>query len=711
MTSPVKDTTPPQPDPNSGMSFTESRAAKKQHNQIVSWTNEQFQKIKNARTTTERQWYINLAFFFGRQYVQLLRPQTNSIGNGITNRLWTPPAPYYRSRPVFNRIRKTVRDELARLTSNKPDISIVPSTADDRDLYAAQAGEQIWENIYDTKKVKSIIRRAMWWTLVCGTGYIKNWWDDSAQDICFASETPFHVFVPDLREEELENQPFLIHAQLKSEDWVKLHFKDGKALDGENVLTGKQVEAQDILEQSFLNLTGTASMNNINNMLIFEVWIKPNSVAQFPEGAMYTIVGNKIVQGFQGWPFSHNKYPFAKFDHIPSGKYYSTSSVEDLIPLQKEYNRTRGQIIEAKNRMAKPQLSAAQGSVDPKKITTEPGLVVFYKPGFEPPKPIPLQPLPPYVLEELDRTLVDWNDISGQHEVSKGQTPPGVTAATAISYLQEKDESSMSPTFDSLEEGLEKIGHMTLSYVKDYWDTPRLVRVMGADGSFDAMTFQGSDLRDNLDIKVESGSSLPVSKAARQAFIMDLMKMGFIDPNKGLEVMEMGGINKVYEQIQVDQKQAQRENLRMSKVDQNTLQEYDMQNQQTLVQDPTHFGTDPTGQPLGPPLIVPVNTWDNHRAHIEYHNQFRKGQAFESLDPEVKQIFEEHVKQHIQALGLEQVTQNPSMAAGIPPQMQAMMQGAKPDSPPPDPNSLNNSNPGPNPMPPNMMPPGGMQNG
>jgi hypothetical protein len=734
------------------MDLSGSKAAQKKHNEMVSWAKSQFRAIRNARVATERQWYLNLAFYFGKQNVHLMKPQTNGLGNFTSTKLFVPPAPYWRARPVINRIRPTIRHELAQLTNNKPNASIVPASAEDRDMYAAMAGEQIWENIYSDKKLKYIIRRAMWWNQVCGNGFIKSWWDHGAGpvdpmtkqaqgDICFSPETPFHVLVPDFREEELENQPFMIHAQSKSPEWVKMNFPE--ALDGTKLNTGVS-DATDLIEESFLGLIGGQTLNKQNSVLILEVWVKPGQNPMFPEGAFFTVIGDKIVQGMQGWPFSHGMYPMAKFDHIPSGKFYATSTVEDLIPLQKEYNRTRGQIIEAKNRMAKPQLAAARGSVDPSKITSEPGQVILYTPGFDPPKPIPLEPLPSYVLQEQDRMMLDWNDISGQHDVSKGQAPPGVTAATAISYLQERDESKLSPTFDSLEEGIEKVARLSLVYVHDYWDTERLIRVTGQNGSFDVMTFKGSDLGSNLDIKIEAGSSLPVSKAAKQALIMDLMKMNFISPEKGLEVMDMGGINKIYEQIQVDQRQAMRENLRMSKATPDVLMQYAQETmpqqdpmaditqlgdpsamadpnaaptpQPSLTPDPNSFSIDPNApldQPIAQPpapLIVPVNTWDNHKLHIEYHNQFRKGQAFENLPEETKALFEQHVQQHIQAMGIETLTMNPQVAAGLPPMPmgpdgnnQGSPQGNPIDNsiekggpPPPQPGQ---GQPGPNPMP------------
>lgn len=655
---------------NATMDLSTSRQAKKQHDQIVSWTNSMFKGIRNARISTERQWYLNLAFFFGKQNVSVMRAQTNGLGTGAATRLYVPPAPYYRVRPVINRIRPTIRHELSQLTNNKPSASITPSSSEDKDLFAAQAGEQVWENLYLDNKLKFVFRRSVWWSLVCGTGFIKTWWDPTCGPtadetgqpegaIKYCAETPFHVLCPDLREEEIEEQPFVIHAQQKSVEWVKMHWKT--ALDG-SPIDPNQGQSQEILEDSYLNLTGTQTLNKQHQVLVLEVWVKPGGHPLFPNGAMYTIVGDKIVQGQENLPYSHGKYPFAKIDHIPGGKFYATSSVEDLIPLQKEYNRTRGQIIEAKNRMAKPQLLAARGSVDPSKMTTEPGQVIEYTPGFDKPTPLPLVALPSYVIQELDRLLVDWNDISGQHDVSKGQAPPGVTAATAISYLQERDESKLSPTFDSLEEAIEKVARCSLVYVHDYWTTERMVKVTGPDGSFDVMAFKGSDLGDNLDIRVEGGSSLPTSKAAKQALITDWMKLGFITPEKGMEVMDVGGMNKIYEEIQIDRKQAQRENLRMSQVDDTTMQQWDAQSQQSAMQ-AMMTGT----QPPPTPLIVPVNTWDNHKVHVESHNNYRKSQSFDNLPHVAKQLFEQHVNQHIQAMGIEAYTMNPSIASGLPP--------------------------------------------
>lgn len=649
-------------------------------NRVISWTKSAHQRCRTVRQQMERQWYINMAFYSGKQNVQTV-PVSGSNGSASSVRLYVPPAPYYRSRPVINRIRPIIRTELSRLTSQRPSATIVPSTGEDKDLAAAQAGEQVWDSVYRQKKIGSVFRQTMFWSLNTGTGFMKTYWDPKAKskswkpfsqqemavyqmmggpkepppdgDFCYENVTPFHLFVPDMMQEDIEDQPYVIQVQTRTPTWVKMNYGIEVA---PNIM-----EASDILNDSFLNLVGAGDFKQ-DSVLIYEVWVKPGNVEFMPNGGMFTIVGDKVVQFVESNPYIHSQYPFVKFPHIPTGRFYGASVIDDLISIQREFNRTRGQIIEAKNKMAHPQLMAPKGAINAAKITTEPGQVIEYNLGYNPPEPLPLQGIPNYVLQELDRQLSDFEDISGQHQVSKGQAPAGVTAATAINFLQEQDESMLSTTFAAIEEGFEKIGFQTLCYVKQYWDTPRMVKVVGKDGYFNVIAFQGADLRDNTDIRVESGSALPTSKSAKQAFLMDMMSQGFIPPEKGLELMDMGGVQRLYEDIQVDFAQASRENMRMAAVTQDQISQY----AQTFVQtDPQtgepaglvdpHTGdplVDQTGQPTEPPLIVPVNSYDAHQAHIQIHNNYRKSQEFEQLPPETKALFEQHVSQHQMALGL-----------------------------------------------------------
>lgn len=647
---------------NVGIFTEKGRTADKRRAFLAGVGTQWFNQCQNERVRQERQWYLNYAFLSGNQHVEFRQVQ----GSGPFD-LYVPKAPYYRVRITINQIRRVIRKEISRLSAQKPNAFVVPSSTEDADVFAAQAAEQIWDSLWRRLKFNKVLREAIFWQAVCGNGFIKCYWDpykidpeSSIQsqtsstgspldalmgpeqsvkygDICIHNVSPFHFFVPDLMCTEIEEQPYIIHAQVKTNAWIKQKL-------GIDAVTTKF----ESVDEGIQNIMGVNRNNNKRDQsIMLEIWVKPDYLPELPQGGMFTLVGDQVIQGMDQWPYTHGQYPIAKLDNIPTGKFYTASVIEDLIPLQRELNRSRGQLIEAKNRMSKPQLAAEKGSVDARKITSEPGQLIEYQVGFNPPTPIPLQNLPSYVTEEIDRLYTDISDMSGQHEVSNGSTPPGVTAATAISFLQEQDESLIAPSYSSIEESIEKIAAQSLQLVQMYWDEKRTVKVTGLDGNFDVQTFKGSDLRSNTDIRVEAGSALPTSRAAKQAFIMDLMKMGFIDPADGLEIMEVGGLNRIYEKIQIDKRQAQRENLKMRVVTEEDIQ---LHMQEFMMNNPQATKDIDSGLQLEPPPIVPVHTYDNHQIHIEIHNSYRKQQAFESASSTTKALFEEHVRQHEEAL-------------------------------------------------------------
>jgi hypothetical protein len=365
MTSMSADSSGETPPPNSLLDqLQKSKEKREQDARLLSWAMGEYSKCKRARQSVERQWYINLAFYFGKQNVQLITGNASTTGFQLS----VPKAPAWRVRLVINKIRPIIRNELSKLTSGKPTFSVIPATTEDEDIVAARVAENIITAAYRDKGVHKILRSVVWWGSICGTSFTKTYWDPTVQtddgqigDTVIERVDPFHLFVPDIREEEIEKQPYIIHATTKSAQWLKEVY-------GANVNATTKA-ADDLLEDSFLNLVG-AQQDKRDEVLCLEFWIKKGSHPDFPEGGLLTICGDKIVlntgelqlteQGpVGGYPYKHNEYPFAKFTHIPSGKFYGDSVVTDLVPLQREYNRTRSQIVEAKNLMAKPKLNCS----------------------------------------------------------------------------------------------------------------------------------------------------------------------------------------------------------------------------------------------------------------------------------------------------------------------------------------------------------------
>lgn len=606
----------------------------KSHGDILGHAESMFQRAKNTRLQFEKQWYLNLAFYAGKQYVDWV----GTYGSPST-RLVDPPSPKWRVRLVSNQVRRYVRKEHSKATKEDPTGFVLPSSGDESDIMAAKAGDQILEHLFREIEFTTLKRQAVFWACMTGNGFFKDFYSKSKKEEDTLSDmpkievvTPFHLFVPDVVEQNIEGQEVVFQVAAKSVDYVKRVY--GVEVSGETRAAGGG------FEEKFFQSLGITESNERDQVYVREAWFKPCS--KYPDGAVVVWSPGKILHYQEIWPYSHGQYPYTKIDHIPTGKFYNESMVTDLIPLQKEYNKTRSQIIEAKNKMSKPQLTAQLGSIDANKVTSEPGLIIFYRPGFERPEPLPLQALPSYVIQELERSKADMDDISSQHEVSRGQAPPGVEAATAISYLQEQDDTVLSDLTSSIERAVEKVGRHLLHHVGQNWEIERQVQIVGLNQQLEAFEFSKASLQDNTAYHVEAGSATPRSSAGKQAFIMEAMDKGWIPVPTGLKYLSMAETGRIYEELQIDMRHAQRENLKMSQGAGLPQPEMGMgmMGQEPVPQDPAMLMQDPNF------MGYPTNSFDNDLIHVDEHDNWRKRQEFEASDPLVKMLFEKHQLSH-----------------------------------------------------------------
>ena len=670
---------------------------------LVSWATSEFTRCRDAKLPKQRQWYINLAMTFGQQWLQVATGSNPSL-NG---KLQPQPAPKYQRRKTINRLRSFVRTETSKFLSTLPNIVAVPSTAEDEDVRAAFAAEQTWMHYSETKRFRRQYSSAIWWAVLTGNGFIKTYWDQSCKvelpgnqtdygDIEFMKVTPFHIFVPEMRERELDDQPYVIEARVRPMEWVQTFYKEQL---NDVKLSPSTNSANTIMDEGYL---GVKNANNLDSVIVYEFWVKPGTTNKMPNGGFFVMVEDILVDYYEGLPYTHGEYPYTKIEHLFNDTFWADSPLVDLIQLQKEYNEVRTDIGVAARRMGNPQIIAAQNSIVPSKMTNEPGGIILYRPGLPQPQPMPLTQLPQYVLEQQDRILQDFEDISGQHDVSKGQAPAGVTAGTALQYLGERDDNYLTPQYQGIEDAIERVAKQTLLLFQQFVDIKRKIKVVGLDGAFDTLLLDGSDIKSGTDVRVEPGTAVGQSQAAKQAQVMDLVSLGIIPPEQALKMLEIGGPQKVLDIMNAAERKAQRENMRMKSMKDN-LAEIQQANQMFMEKALMEVGPEmlASGMPQDQimqlaqqslPPVVAVDDFDIHEVHIETHNRFRMSQEYETLPPEVKDQFEKHVAWH-QQMGGQQMQQ--ALMSQMPPDVAAqdanqppggtMTPTENPGSPPPPP--------------------------
>lgn len=630
---------------------------------LAAWVRTEFDKAKTARKQKETAWYVNMSMVMGNQWI---RRMPKGTPDGFDQKLLRDPSNSGERRTI-NRAQAFVRWELSKYTSKQPTIVAVPGSGEDGDVRAAYAAEQAWESVSSAQNLRRHFTRSAWWFSVTGNGFVKTEWDPYSTaadgqpgDIRFSNITPFHLFVPDLREVEIENQPYITFAYTKTVAWVMSIYAD---VLKDVTLKGSSDSSASLIDEAYLNLQKSTSNDCV---IIREMWVKPGAHRLFPNGGLVIMVEDTLLGVWlDEFPYAHGHFPVTHFGHLDTGGFYCDSPLRDLNQLQREYNAIRTRLSEAARRMASPQIIAPMGSIVPSKISNEIGQIITYRPGLGVPQPMPLQNIPAYVLQQQDRIMQDWEDISGIRDVTTGNAPAGVSAGTALNYLQEAANSFHTPQFQEIEFGHENIAKQTLALFQQYVDYPRAIKVIGADQAYDTMTLQGADISGGLDVRVEANSAAPVSQAANQAKVMDMFSMGMIDQGMALKMMDVGGFQRMMSIVQVAERKAQRENQQIKKLDPVDIENAQMQQQQAFEQqiaEQPALLQDPEVQQMAQggmtaPLLIQVDDFDDHPTHIAIHNAFRMGQEYALLDPSVQQQFAMHVALHQRYLQQQQMQQ------------------------------------------------------
>lgn len=641
---------------------------------ILKW-DAKFDAMRKQRSKFEQQWHLNMAFYFGRQWVVI---NTKAINNTAGYVLQEPrPKDSWRVRAVRNRIKRAIRNEMTKLTKEEPQGYVLPASSEEEDRMAAIAAEAVAEYHVASSNFKAKRSQATFWTVLCGTGFLKTYYDPVAKTedgtsgrVMYDGVSAFHIFAPYLHLVDLEEQPYVCHARTVDASLIQTFY------DKEIKPT---TDSTSIMDQRFMQTLGIhqTTDSTLKQAYIKEWWVKP--CREYSDGAMFIYCDKTLLHMNEKpvapepdtqmalptfnhpglpepnpavYPYEHGKFPFQKIDHIPTGMFYAESTIKDLIPVQKDYNRIRSQIIEHRNIATRPQWWMRKGSFNPKEFTSEPGIVIQVNPGGDGPQRVEQPDLPQQISVEIDLNVREFDDISGQFEISKGRTPPGVEAASAIAFLQEENDTILYHTVASIEAAVQESGRQSLSLVHQLWSAERITRIVSRNNELESTLFKDINLAAGMDYRVVSGSMEPRSRAAKQAVISDLMKNNAIPVEKGLKYMYMSETNALFEEMQVDVNHARRENLYMAKgaILRKDTGEVDEQTGEPIYE----IGARPVGPPnpmTGQPTesvqyFVTVNKFDNHPVHYEEHARYMKSQQYEVLPPAVKKIFLDHLEEH-----------------------------------------------------------------
>lgn len=572
--------------------------------------------------------YLNLAYYAGKQWVTY---------DEETKRLYEPTKESYKVRLVANKIQPIVRTELAKILRNKPIMIAVPATSEQADENSSRIVEKFLEYIEYSLDLQDKDKEAVLWGLNTGNGWIKCFWNPDKGDILRDPEngetikngdvdidilSPFEIRY-DQTAKKFDEIAWICQRKVRTVSYVKSVY--GKKVEPESGIMNTN-----LYESKLRNLNNSFSTTNYksaeDSVEVKEYWEKPSS--KYKNGRRITIANGEVLFYDEDIGFGNEEriLPFFHFTHIQiPGRVEGMSIIEQLIPVQREYNKTRSQLIEYKNLMAFPQWLVENGSLN-SDITDEPGAIIEYKNGRTPPRTISVPTISSDVYKNIELCDQEFFFISGQQETSHGGAPAGIKSGVAIRYLQEQDDTKIMPTISNWVNVKRKYMTYLVKLAKHYYTIPRKIKVVGKDKKVQVLEFQGSDIT-TTDIRIEEGSLFQQSKSAKQQYVFDMLGAGVLNPVEDraliLKMLELGVVDDMYDDEQIDSQQAQNEEVKWSRG------------------------------------LIDTITRDffNHAEHIKVHNKFRKQNEYVELEDSIKAYIDEHVLEH-EMLLQQQVAQN-----------------------------------------------------
>ncbi len=540
-------------------------------------------KAKKHRAMYDKDWLDNYHLFRGKQ--------------------WKEQRPSYRHTEVVNLIFRTLQSLIPIQMDARPKFEFAPQEPQDQEVaeilgVVAEAdwtnkgwSEQLLEVIYDSN--------------ILGTGISQTLGKDNL--INYESVDPFYCY-PDPEARDFNKRcSFFVTAEPRDIHFIKRTWKDKAEFIRADILdlSKAQKNEDDIRFRSpadrnmVMEGTTPPDPSNKDQALLITAYLSPEfcegefdeeeeevkdetgqpvldelgqpqlqyvQLAKYPKGRKVVMCGNIVLEDGEN-TYDDGEIPFERYpNYILPREFWGQSEIEQLKGPQRVFNKMVSFALDVMTLMGNPiWLIPSTSGVDPDNMVNRPGLNVEYDTDPSGAKPERQEGvgLQPYVLQMIDR-MGDWFDsIGGAQDITRGVNPTGVTAASAISTLQEAAHTRIRQKSRNLDVYLQHVGRHYKSRVFQYYSAPKIVRLTGNEGAasyFRMHLATGEDgarrlqvtpytdrgledptqarefeIRGDFDVKVITGSSLPFAKAEKEQKLLNLFTAGIIDEEEVLK--------------------------------------------------------------------------------------------------------------------------------------------------------------------------------
>ena len=612
---------------------------KLEEKQLVAQILEDFEERKRERKPFERQWQTNANFVVGNQFCSI-----DNFGNTCS----VDKDFEWQENQVYNYLASMYESRLAKLARVRPQMTVLPSTSEEKDIKSAKVSKSILKSIEHKLNLSRLIAKATKWSDLTGTVFYKVIWNSDGGRIIGVDEKgkniregdvdisvcpPFEIYPDNIACESIDDCRSIIHARAYHIDQIKQNW--GVDVKGQDIDV-ISCDSTENVGASFTTMnTSVIKTTKKNHAIVLEYYQRPS--ADYPKGRLIIIAGDQLVYNgelpFQDDGDNNYGFPFVRqISQEQSNNFFGTTIINRIIPLQRALNATKNRKYEFMNRIAQGILAVEDGSVDTDLLEEEgvkPGKILVYRQGSTPPAFMASGGLPSDFSSEEDRIMNQMTVLSGLSDLTSAISTYANMSGTALQLLIEQDDAKLTTSAEEIRNAIKIVGTHILRLYKQFVTNKRIGRIIGGDNrEVELFYFDSSDISSE-DIIFETENELTETVAQRRSMVFELLNAGLLSDENGQlnnrmrsKVLELLGYG-IWEQGQdiasLQRNKAQKENILF-----------------------LNDGKEPKVQSI-----------DDHNIHIIEHTAFLLTDTLnddDENDKNIKEMLLNHIEEHKQQL-------------------------------------------------------------
>ena len=233
------------------------------------------------------------------------------------------------------------------------------------------------------------------------------------------------------------------------------------------------------------------------------------------------------------WPDRWHPYIRYRWEG-QTGSIYGRSLISKLLPKIKRVNAIDTTTIMWRQTVPIATWVAPKGSMPVEDLWTgRPGMIWEYdarRTAGAKPEPVFPPPYPEVALRERETQIIEMEAIAGTEQILHGERPVGVNSAAMIDILRKQALASRSSTLQEWDESHQEMGELMLqTTIRHIKDDPRYlerIRILAREkhSTLSIESYAGTDLSDNVSVRVDTASLALSSKEAREAKMIEILQ-------------------------------------------------------------------------------------------------------------------------------------------------------------------------------------------